>query len=622
MTVWHADDDPPAAPVPATSPGAGDLDALLKRHFGHGGFRPMQREIIDDTLAGRDVFVLMPTGGGKSLCYQLPALLTGGMTVVVSPLIALMQDQVTQLEQNGIRATLLNSTLDLDEAYRREQAALAGEYDLVYLAPERLFSAAGARLLDKLDVGRFAIDEAHCISEWGHDFRPEYRMLAQLRSGFGGRFADTPVIALTATATPRVREDIVGQLGLRAPAEYRGDFERTNLMYELRPKQKLFEQVLAYLRDNPLYEGIIYCNSRKRCDELSAKLQAHNIAALPYHAGLAAQEREQHQHDFIHGDARVVVATIAFGMGVDKPDVRFVIHADMPRSLEGYYQETGRAGRDGLPADCIFFYSGGDRGKVEFFIEQKESEEEREHARWQLRRVVSYAHHTGCRMTPLLAYFGQEHPGRCGHCDNCLKPPDVTDATTDAQKLISAVARTGQRFGFSHVINVLRGSKAQKLIDYEHDRLSVYGIGEDRPATYWRQLGDHLVQEGLLAASADQFRTIHLTPDSRSVLVGDRPVTLALSRVAKRTAARRAIVDDGTPVDEALFEKLRGLRKDLADERGVPPYVVFGDKTLVQLAQLLPQDEPAFLAISGVGQKKLEQFGPVFMETIRQHLAG
>ena len=598
------------------------LTPLLKRHFGHGEFRPMQREIIADTLAGRDVFVLMPTGGGKSLCYQLPALLTEGTTVVVSPLIALMQDQVTQLEQNGIRATYLNSSLDLDEAYRREQAALGGGYDLLYLAPERLFSAAGSRLLNKLSVARFAIDEAHCISEWGHDFRPEYRMLAQLRSGFGGRFAQTPVIALTATATPRVHEDILGQLDLRHPAEYRGDFERQNLIYELRPKQKLFDQVLAYLRENPLYEGIIYCNSRKRCDQLAEKLKVNGVAALPYHAGLDPGQRERNQHDFIFGQARVVVATIAFGMGVDKPDVRFVIHADLPRSLEGYYQETGRAGRDGLAADCIFFYSGGDRGKVEYFIDQKESEEEREHARWQLRRVVQYAHHTGCRMTPLLAYFGQEHPGACGHCDNCLKPPEVADATTDAQKLISAIARTGQRFGVAHVINVLRGSKAQKLIEYQHDRLTVYGIGEDKPAAYWRQLAEHLLHEGLLSASADQYRTVHLSPDSRSVLVGDRPVSMAVSRVAKQASPRRAAAHSDAPMDQALFDTLRSLRKELADERGVPPYVVFGDKTLIQFAQHLPQDDSAFLEISGVGQKKLEQYGPVFMQAIRQHRAG
>ena len=615
----------PVKTEPGEEPGGGPggeatrLDKLLKEHFGHSAFRPMQREIIDDALAGRDVFVLMPTGGGKSLCFQLPALMSPGTTVVVSPLIALMQDQVTQLEQNGIRATYLNSTLDLDEAYEREQAALAGEYDLLYLAPERLFSSAGARLLGQLEVNRFAIDEAHCISEWGHDFRPEYRMLAQLRSGFGGRFKETPVIALTATATPRVHQDILRQLALKDPAQYRGDFERKNLNYELRPKQKLFEQVLHYLKQNPLHEGIIYCTSRKRCDELALKLHHQGIAALPYHAGLESKQRERHQHAFIYGHTRVIVATIAFGMGVDKPDVRFVFHADMPRSLEGYYQETGRAGRDGLDADCVFFYSGGDRGRIEYFIEQKEDEEEREHARWQLDQVVEFAHHTGCRMIPMLAYFGQDHPGGCGHCDNCIKPPEVVDASVDAQKLLSSIVRTGQRFGFSHVINVLRGSKAQKLLDYQHDKLTVYGIGQDQTAAYWRLLAEHLLHEGYLATSADQYRTIHLTEASRAVLIGEQKISMAQSRIVKRKGARPALIDDGTPIDQALFEKLRSLRTQLAEKKGVPPYVVFGDKALTQMAQHRPKDNAAFLAISGVGQKKLEQYGPVFMGVIRDH---
>lgn len=599
---------------------APDLTAALKTHFGHGQFRPMQRQIIADALAGKDLFVLMPTGGGKSLCYQLPALLTGGTTVVVSPLIALMQDQVAQLEQNGIRATLLNSSIDSDEAYRREQSAIRGEYDLIYLAPERLMAAAGSRLLAKLDVARFAIDEAHCISEWGHDFRREYRMLAQLRTGFGGRFADTPVLALTATATPRVGEDIVRQLALRDPALYRGDFERKNLIYELRPKRKMLDQVIVYLRENPLHEGIIYCSSRRKCDEMSEKLRAIGIAAVPYHAGLEPGVRQQNQHDFIFGEARVVVATIAFGMGVDKPDVRFVFHADMPRSLEGYYQETGRAGRDGLPADCIFFYSGGDRGKVEYFINQKEDEEERQLAYAQLDQVIKFAHDTGCRMVPLLEYFGQDHPGSCGHCDNCLRPPEVADVTTDAQKLLSAIARTGQRFGVGHLANVLRGSSAQKILDYHHDKLSVYGIGTDRSAQHWRALAEHLISEGLVGTSSDQYRTLRLVPESKDVLRGERIVSMAISRLAKTGSTKpKAVEQDLGPIDSELFEKLRSLRKDLADEQQVPPYVVFGDKALRQMCQSFPTDDQAFLAISGVGQKKLEQYGAVFMQVVRDH---
>lgn len=620
------------APIASTAGQDDRLAATLKQYFGHDTFRPMQREIIEGVCAGRDSFVIMPTGGGKSLCYQLPALMnaeqteatSGGTTVVISPLIALMQDQVSQLQQNGIRATLINSTLDRDEAFDRERRAIQGEYDLIYLAPERLMSTAGSRLLRQLDVARFAIDECHCISEWGHDFRPEYRMLGQLRDQFAGRFANTPIVALTATATPRVREDILAQLHLRDPAVYLGDFERTNLNYELRPKKQMVRQIGDYLNANPLHEGIIYCQSRRKCEELSEKLRAAGVSAVPYHAGLDAQVREKNQHDFIYGDKRVVCATIAFGMGVDKPDVRFVIHADMPRSLEGYYQETGRAGRDGLPADCIFFYSGGDRAKVEHFIEQKEDEEERRHAYWQLQQVVSFAHATSCRMPKLLGYFGQEHAGECKHCDNCVSPPKLLDVTVHAQKFLSAIARTGQRFGVGHVVNVLRGSKEQRVIDYGHDQLSVYGIGSDQPEGHWRQLAEQLIHDGTLATSADQFRTLQLTAESKEILKGERAITMPVSPIASQSGSRRrsAIQDDDLgPTDSELFEKLRTLRKQLADEQGVPPYVVFGDKSLRQMAATLPTDEEVFLAVSGVGQTKLDKYGSTFMTVITEHAA-
>jgi len=605
------------------------LNQLLKQHFGHDDFRPQQRAIIDDAVAGRDVFVILPTGGGKSLCYQLPALADeAGTTVVVSPLIALMQNQVDLLTANGIPATFLNSTLDLDELYQREQDALAGRYRLVYMAPERLMAAPGRALLARLDVNRFAIDEAHCISEWGHDFRPEYRMMGQLRTGFDGRFADTPLIALTATATPRVADDIVRELSLRDPVRHQGGFERTNLYYEIRPKQKVVPQILDYLHDNPLAEGIVYCQSRKRCEEIADKIKASGVAALPYHAGLDPQVREANQHAFIFGDARVVCATIAFGMGVDKPDVRFVFHADLARHIEGYYQETGRAGRDGLPADCILFYSGGDRAKIEFFINQKETEAEQEHARQQLEQVVKYCHTTGCRTTALLQHFGEQHAGACGHCDNCIKPPNVVDVTEDAQKLLSAVARTGQRFGTSHVINVLRGSEAERVTSRGHHELSVHGIGKSQPAGYWRQLTERLIQDGQLALSTDEYRTAYLTAGSKEVLKGAVKVELAQSRVAKPSSERRARatavsaggVDPDLPIDEALFTTLRELRRDLARQQGVPPYVVFGDATLRQMAQSLPTSDDAFLKINGVGQTKLSRYGPQFLEAIQQHI--
>lgn len=607
------------------------LNALLKQHFGHDAFRPQQRQIIDDAVAGRDIFVILPTGGGKSLCYQLPALADeDGATIVVSPLIALMQNQVDLLTANGIPATFLNSTLDLDELYQREQDAIAGKYRLVYMAPERLMAAGGRHLLSRLDVRRFAIDEAHCISEWGHDFRPEYRMMGQLRTGFDGRFADTPIIALTATATPRVAEDIVRELALRDPALHQGGFERTNLYYEIRPKQQVVPQILDYLAQNPLAEGIVYCQSRKRCEEIADKIAASGTAALPYHAGLPPEVRHANQHAFIFGDARVVCATIAFGMGVDKPDVRFVVHADLPRHIEGYYQETGRAGRDGLPADCILFYSGGDRAKIEFFINQKETEAEQQHARQQLEQVVKYCHSTGCRTTALLNHFGEEHAGACGHCDNCVKPPKVVDATQDARKLLSAVARTEQRFGLGHVINVLRGSAAETVTRRGHEKLSVHGIGKDQPVGHWRQLAEKLIHEGQLALTADEYRTAYLTPGSKDVLKGDAAVELAQSRVVKASGERRARssaisgagggVDPDLPIDEDLFTKLRELRRELSKQQGVPPYVVFGDAALRQMAQSTPTTDAAFLAINGVGQTKLSRYGPQFLEVIQQHV--
>ena len=632
----------PVAAASAADPAAARdaLDNLLKAHFGHEAFRPRQRAIVDDAVAGRDVFVILPTGGGKSLCYQLPALIEdAGLTVVVSPLIALMQNQVDLLTANGIPATFLNSTLDRAELHQREQAALAGEYRLLYMAPERLMSAAGRSLLPRLDIARFAIDEAHCISEWGHDFRPEYRMLGQLRTGFDGQFAKVPIMALTATATPRVADDIVRELDLHDPAIHRGGFERTNLYYEIRPKQRVVPQVLEYLQANPLAEGIVYCQSRKRCEEIADQLASAGIAALPYHAGLESQTRHQNQHAFIFGDARVVCATIAFGMGVDKPDVRFVVHADLPRHIEGYYQETGRAGRDGLPADCILFYSGGDRAKIEYFINQKETQAEQDHARQQLEQVVRYCHAIDCRTQKLLEHFGEPHGGGCGHCDNCVKPPKVVDATEDARKLLSAVVRTGQRFGLSHVINVLRGSTAERVTSRGHHELSVHGIGRDQTTGHWRQLAELLLHEGHLALSGDEYRTAFLTPQGKQLLKGELTVQLAQSRVAPPSGAgagggrgdRRSRresragsvatgVDPDLPVDERLFARLRELRRDLARRQGVPPYVVFGDAALRQMAQSLPVTEANFLAINGVGQTKLDRYGPEFLEAIRGHV--
>ena len=608
--------------TPQTRQHPPDVPALLKRHFGHEDFRPLQRQIIDDALANRDVFVVMPTGGGKSLCYQFPAVAQGGLTLVISPLIALMSNQVSLLHENGIAATLLNSTVDAQEVSRREQAIIRGEYQLLYMAPERLMSGAGRRLLERLPHGlvtRIAIDEAHCISEWGHDFRPEYRQLGTLRQSFGGRFADTPLMALTATATHRVADDIVSQLGLRDPATYRAGFERDNLFYEVRPKQKVTDEIIHYIREHPKDDGIIYCGSRAKTESLAETLRAGGIAAVAYHAGMEHADRARNQEAFINGDARVCCATIAFGMGVDKPDVRFVIHADLPRHLEGYYQETGRAGRDGLPARCILYFSPGDYARIMRFIDEKESEHERMLATRQLDDVMRFARTPGCRMVPLLAYFGEQHPGGCNHCDHCVNPPPIVDATQDARKLLSAVARTGQRFGIHHVIDVLRGSRSQRVRQYEHDQLSVHGIGRDQSKTYWLTLADHLLSQGWLAVTSDSFRTAHLTPDSKPLLKGSVVVEMALPSVSKRRDAVRTAADDTGDYDTELFDKLRTLRRRLAQEQNVPPYIVFGDAALRDMARRQPTTLEAFAGVSGVGRAKLEHYGETFIDAIRQH---
>ena len=592
-----------------------DLDVLLKQHFGYNCFRPMQREIISDTLGGHDAFVLMPTGGGKSLCFQLPSLILPGVTVVISPLIALMQDQVKALEANGVRATFLNSSLDYSRIVEREAQAASGHFDLLYLAPERLMSSAGQNLLRRIRVAHFAIDEAHCISEWGHDFRPEYRMLGRLRT----QFPQVPITALTATATPRVAEDIIGQLHLRDPEIYRGRFERENLFYEVRPKQRTFEQVAAYLNQNPDADGIIYCHSRASTDRMAEKLRERGIAALPYHAGLENNVRADNQHQFVYGDTRVIAATIAFGMGINKLDVRFVIHTDLPRSLEAYYQETGRAGRDGLPADCILFFSHGDRAKIERFIEEKEDEREKAQALSQLQQMIEFAYATGCRCHTLLSYFGETRDGNCHHCDNCRLPPDLSDATEDARKLLSAVARTDQRFGLNYVIDVLRGADNERIVRNRHDQLTVYGIGRDRPKPYWRRLAEALFNEDQLAQTRDEFPTTFLTDRSMPVLRGDTQVSVVVPRAARRPdrpASRRRAEGPEGPVDAALFETLRRLRRELATEQGVPPYVIFSDASLRQMAQVHPRTAAQFLTITGVGQYKLDRYGGIFMNAI------
>jgi ATP-dependent DNA helicase RecQ len=592
--------------------------AALKQYFGFDSFRPLQAEIIRDTVAGRDVLVLLPTGGGKSLCYQLPAVLADGLTVVVSPLIALMKDQVDALQAAGIAATFLNSSLEPAEAGRRFHALQQGGFKLLYVAPERLFAPGFLEVLARWRLARFAIDEAHCISEWGHDFRPDYRQLAELRR----RFPDVPVIALTATATERVRADICLQLAMRDPAVYVASFNRPNLTYRVSAKAKAHPQILQLLRERPEESGIIYCLARKTTEELAERLRLDGVAAAPYHAGMDATGRARNQEAFLRDEVRVICATIAFGMGINKPNVRFVIHHDLPKTLEGYYQETGRAGRDGLPGDCLLLFSPGDRVKQMRFIEEKTDARERQIALAQLERVLHFAESATCRRAQLLAHFGEELPGdNCGGCDNCLSPREQFDGTVAAQKLLSCVYRIREKSGFSvglrHVVDVLCGSAAEKIRRFGHETLSTYGIGTEHSRSEWAAIGRELVRLGWLTQNAAAFNIVELTAEGMNVLKSRQQVSLARPMTAPVVERRRA---GEIECDEALFARLRGLRKRLADERGVPPYIVFSDVSLREMARMYPEDRTSFGRISGVGAQKLREFADPFLESIRDYV--
>ena len=595
----------------------GDLQQSLKQVFGYDSFRPLQQEIMTASLAGRDVVAILPTGGGKSLCYQLPALEREGLTVVISPLIALMKDQVDQLLASGVSATFLNSSLSPAETGARLAGLGRGDYKLLYLAPERLFLDG---FLDKLkgwNITALAIDEAHCISEWGHDFRPEYRRLASLRSIFPG----LPVMALTATATTRVREDIAHQLGLQNPEVHVASFNRPNLVYRVVPKQKPQDQVLEYVQRNQDASGIIYCQSRRSAEAHAETLRSAGIRALPYHAGLPQQERAQNQEAFIRDDVPVVCATIAFGMGINKPNVRYVLHADLPKNIEGYYQETGRAGRDGLPSECVLLFSAGDVVKNRHFINQMEDPAAAQVAEQQLRQMAGFGDHTDCRRAALLRYFGEHFPGEnCGSCDNCLDDRQEVDMTQACQKLLSCIYRINQQgypMGLNHAVNVLRGSKSVRVLEKGHDQLSTYGIGSEESTGYWQALGKQLLQKGFLENSDDTYNTVSPTEAAMQALRERTSFQMkppqVLEKPPKSTRNRAGDIE----CDEGLFEKLRELRKQLADEQGVPPYVVFGDVALRHMARSYPASEEAFLAIPGFGQKKLNEYGSVFLETIQ-----
>ncbi|MBE9109562.1 DNA helicase RecQ [Nodosilinea sp. LEGE 07298] len=598
------------------------LETALKHHFGYDQFRLGQRPVIEAVLKNQDALVIMPTGGGKSLCYQLPALLKLGVMVVVSPLIALMQDQVDSLTDNGVAATCLNSSLDYGSIRQREAELLAGNVKLLYVSPERLMSPGFFGLLEQLiktvGVSGFAIDEAHCVSEWGHDFRPEYRQLSVLRE----KFPQIGVMGLTATATERVRVDIAQQLRLRDPLIQVSSFNRPNLFYEVRPKGRDGYQELRRQVKQHQGSGIIYCLSRKRVNELAQRLTEDGESVLPYHAGLSDDTRRENQTRFIRDDVRLMVATVAFGMGINKPDVRFVIHYDIPRNIEGYYQESGRAGRDGEPAHCTLYLAYGDVATAEYLISQKPDEAEQRIARQQLRQMVDYAETTVCRRRVQLSYFGELEllEGLCHQCDNCTNPPPIEDWTIEAQKFLSCVARCQERFGMAHVIDVLRGSKKQKIMDLRHDQLSTHGIGKDRSVDEWRLLGRSLLHQRLVDETSDGYPVLKLNAASWQVLRKQIPVQVAVPKDFTPGPAEASTIEDTTEVAQ-LLTVLKALRKKLADQQSVPPYVVFPESALRQMARTRPQTLEAFGQVSGVGSRKLTQYGEVFTDAIRQFCA-
>ena len=593
---------------------------LLQRVFGHADFRGPQQAIIEHITAGGDALVLMPTGGGKSLCYQVPALLRDGVGVVVSPLIALMQDQVEALRQVGVCAEFLNSTLDGESAARIERAMLAGDLDLLYVAPERLLTSRFLSLLDRAPIALFAIDEAHCVSQWGHDFRREYRELTVLHE----RWPDVPRIALTATADPPTQREIAERLQLEDAQWFVSSFDRPNIRYSVVQKDNGKRQLLEFLREHRDEAGIVYCLSRRKVDQTAETLAGLGFKALPYHAGLDAEIRATNQRRFLREDGVVMVATIAFGMGIDKPDVRFVAHMDLPKSLEGYYQETGRAGRDGEPAEAWLCYGLGDMVLLKQMIEQSEAGEERKQLeRRKLDQLLGYCESMRCRRQVLLAGFGETYPQPCGNCDNCLQPADSWDATQAARKALSCVYRTGQRFGVVHLIEVLRGGDSERIRQFGHDKLSTYGIGGDMDVKAWRGVFRQLVAAGLLEVDAEGFGGLRLTDASRAVLTGAQTVTLRKELPGKKQRERDAGPRTGVPVepqDLPLFRALRDLRARLAREQNVPAYVIFHDSTLRNIAERRPESLTELAQVGGIGGAKLERYGAEVINVVRAEL--
>ncbi len=588
-------------------------EQILKHTFGYTEFRGSQKEVIETVLDGQDALVLMPTGGGKSLCYQIPGLVRSGLAIVVSPLIALMQDQVSALQQLGLKAAYLNSTLSREEQNQIMRSIYDGELEILYVAPERLLQQNTLERLSSLEVSLIAIDEAHCVSQWGHDFRVDYLGLHVLQQAFPG----VPRVALTATADEKTREEIVARLALFQPKVFVSSFDRPNIRYAVQEKGEAKAQLLTFLQDYKNQAGIVYCMSRNRVDGISAWLAQRGIKALPYHAGLPADERAENQRRFLREDAVVMVATIAFGMGIDKPDVRFVAHLDLPKSMEAYYQETGRAGRDGLPSVAWMIYGLADVMRIVKMVQDSNANEQHKRAeRSKIESLLGWCETNTCRRRALLRYFGEQREEVCGNCDICLNPPKTWDATEDAQKLLSNIYRTGQRFGSGHVIDVLRGKETAKVNQFGHQALSTYGIGAQRTDKQWRSIIRQLLVQNFLLVNDEMYGAIQLTEKARQILKGETKIFLREELKAVKAVRTRRRAAEVSEQDQDLWEALKAKRKELADSMGVPPFHIFHDATLMEMMQSMPTNDADLLSVNGVGAVKLEKFGEEFLAVI------